>query len=196
MKTTQNTSLIAIITACVFSTQSASAAVTQFSGNFNVTFSSSPGFGQTFQGISSIQGTWSFSFNDSVVPNFGSYSSPEIGLQTFSMTPISIGLTSINLTNTKANLTYDDGFLIAIFIGVSDPNGGVNGLDSGIYDDFVIGYNSFPEIAFSGINNAGVSGFQNGATSSGSFTSVPEPSVPLLGLGVAAFFLMLRRSRN
>ena len=162
----------------------ADAAVLPFSGDFNATFDSPT------QGIANFSGSWSFDFDDSVVTGTG-FEFFVVNLTSLTLSPNPIGATTFNTSNASAEVDYEDGTMLSVFIAENTA-----GLSS-VVDDFQVDYDGGTALVTSvgvsvgsqsgmDVNNNGLAGAM-----SGSFT-IPEPAT--LGLlGIGGLVLLKRR---
>ncbi|RYD47018.1 MAG: PEP-CTERM sorting domain-containing protein [Verrucomicrobiaceae bacterium] len=174
----------------------AGATVMNYAGTFSATFPAVPTYEwETALGIPTFAGSWSFEFDDEAVVGVG-WEDHVIDLETLSLNPSTINVTEFNLTNSKAQLTFNNGVLYQLFVG-GLPFGITGGSNA---DDFGLAYDGETR-AVQVVTLNTTAGFQyvnghNGATGSFNPTAaVPEPSSALLGLTALAGFLF-RRSRR
>lgn len=110
--------LVALI-GCSASTHSA---VIQISGNFNA-FNGSSSVGNP-PSINDISGSWSLTFDESIVVGSGLERFSGFTLDSVSLNPNPLGSTFFDLSNTTADLLYVDGGLETVTIGgaINDPS--------------------------------------------------------------------------
>jgi hypothetical protein len=153
--------------------------------------------------VTSISGSWSFAFDDSVVT--GGSQGFETTLTAFSLSPNPLGATLFDATNTRGYVRYVNGVL-GLF-GVGAVIGGVDGVSS-LFDDFLASYYPIGSMGSNGTpasiywSLASEPATISGATvRSGSYIaspqSVPEPDTLLLvGAGLIGLWLLRWRRRT
>lgn len=196
--TNRNTCSLLLSSLLLASASVAGAAVTQYSGTFHATFPTVPTYEwETSVGIPTFTGSWSFQFDDSAVVGAG-WEDHFVDLDTLTLTPSTINVTEFNLTNSQAQLTFNNGVLYQLFVGgiIGGVSGGMGGTD-----DFGLAYEGDSHVVQTvTLNTASSGGFQyvnahNGATGSFNPSVVPEPSSSLLAVTAVAG-LLFRRSRR
>jgi len=160
---------------------------------FTGTFSATPD-----SNVSSLSGTFQFSFDDSVVTGIGTEFFSPLSLTSFSLIPNPLGATAFNLTNAGAALTYNSGVLAILHVG--GFGGGLFGPNSiaAATDDFAVNYTDFtgggPPVAVLASVASSPSTVGVDSSPSGSLSVIPEPSRALLCLlGLGALLVGRRR---
>ena len=177
-----------------------SVALLVLSSNANALLILSGDFDASFPPV--IAGTWSLTFDDSVVTGTGIEVFDNQPLTSFSLTPNPWGSTIFDLTNTGARLEFNTGVFVAVVIG-GILNGSGNLLAG--TDDFIAQYGPFSTNVnvtrtLTGQNVfhvAGGTGSLQVGTSPGPGpdpTPIPEPgSLALLAFGLIALGFARRR---
>ena len=172
------------------------AALIEYSGTFNANFNGT-GSG-TPQGVTNINGSWSFLFDDSIVignPGDEIYSTT---LTNLIFSPDPLGATSFGLGNTGVDLTYRDGSLNQIFV-YGDPNGS-GSATSVNFDDFGLIYFPPGNLSFAVVSTAAVRGSSESRSSaSGMYTASPVPvpaAVWLFGSGLLGLLTWSKRQNH
>lgn len=175
-------SLLPLLAAGFLATSAAQAATVVVEGDFSVTFNQ---FDDSFQGVPVYSGTWSFEYDDSTVPQDDSITIP---LASFSAN-VAIGTVSYTASNTEAFVMFSGGDILSVIIG-GTPNGGDT--VSSVNSDFFVYYEAPDSVLVAALSVSGASGIDQSISTSGSFTSVPEPATA----AVAAVLLALGGSRR
>lgn len=162
----------------------ADAGLMTYTGTFNVTYDA-PGL------PSNVVGTFTFDFDEDLATGPGAQG---FGPTLTSLTPIQIGATAFDITNTGLALNYDDGvFRNAILGGLDNKPGGGISVIYGDVDDFYFVFDGSSQLDGATLGDspayAVASGLGRGvAPSTGMITGVPTATVPepstIAGLGL------------
>ena len=181
--------LALVVSACSIFSQSAEAAVIDYSGSFSITFDTGA---PDYQGVPSLSGSWSFEFDDSVVTGNPNGFFENVALATISL-DLPVGVTTFTTVNTTANLQFSGGVLSVLTLG------GIAGGDPGAvdwgWDDWLVDYNGAGTPVLSYVSSGSVGGMQAGSIQSGSFTAVPEAGSSLIALALLPAFAFVRKRR-
>jgi hypothetical protein len=183
----------AIVAAILVLSASVARAALIIEGSFSATF---PGG----SAVSSLEGDFQASFDDSVLVGTGSEAfEDQTILTSISLTPNPLGATNFDTTNVGLTLAFNDGTLTFLAIGGLIAH--VGGI-SGDTDDFLVDFagSGLPAISadYTIATESGISEYI-GVEGSAAVTqlSVPEPGTfALLGIAMAGLGFMRRRSKR